>query len=193
MESIKTLALVFILISSWVNSNAQTKEETEKWIVEKINVLAIEKSYSYDINPNGERFISKYIFKPIKFTLQNDKIIITYSKTLKQFETNKWVTYSTSIESLSAKINSFEKITEVSYSNFKDGITSKETLHYGDPYLIIQLKCTCVEGHKNVEGKDALNIIPIFIDKNAEKDILSRLDKAFTQLKTFYPVPKETF
>jgi len=191
MKFIKNLALVFILISCWVNSNAQTKEETEKWNFEKINKLMAKKSVTSVLTTSsGNTRIGYEDYTPSKFFIQDGKIKMAYSYVRSRFDGEKKIQVENFDFVVSANISS---IVYVSYVNRSSGDPTLKI--YGDlSYLVIMLECSCATSINNsISQKENINSVPIFIDNSAESDLVNRMDKAFTQLKTFYPKPKETF
>ena len=190
MKFIKTLALVFILISSWVNSNAQTKEETEKWIVEKINKL---KSNKYIITKERHDAILvtyRTEYSPGFIEFKDGILTIRYTQSVyTNFYPEKTETKEVQgTYTLTAPVNS---VSSTALSSLPQ--SSGNTTRTGDTYLYLIFSSNCVTEIENNGVTRKINFIPTFIDPNAEEDIANRLLKAFNNLKTFYPKPKETF
>jgi len=199
MKLIKITTLALLLAISFNKANAQSKEETEKWIVEKINGLMSKKTLKYSITSTVTGVTADYIeeYIPAKFSLQDGKIIIVFKYT--KSTNNKWVDGTDDgrtmkqreniIITVSANIHSIDAA-----SNLYRISGDPNLVFYGDvSYLKVQLKCSCASSEKSNGVKEKVDSLPVFIFENAEPNLITRLNKAFTQLKTFYPAPKESF
>lgn len=172
-------------------TKAQTKEETEKWIVEKINKLMSKKTIhelQKLFNPtNVWRFDEE--FTPIKFSIQDEKIIFVYGYA--RIDIKNQIPLINFIDTISSNIYHTDGALNWAWRLSGD---STNLSYWGDvSYLGIKLNCKCAQ-EKNSDGtKRDTDLFPIFILDNAEPDLVNRLNKAFTQLKPFYPTVKEVY
>ena len=176
----KIFVITILFYGFLIKSSAQTKEETESWIIEKINkylaVMTIDYEYTWPDNSVSE---NKLIFFPENIDIRDGKIIVEY--TYKQTDNKRDDEIITNTHhKIFADIYSINNI-------FSDRYVSDNTHSYSGntDFLSINLNCFC--------SSEKSRNITILITGNEEVNLKSRLQAAFTKLKTYYLPPKDTF
>lgn len=162
----KQLLMALCLLT--LSASAQTKEATEKWILEKLNRYNISSTSKHPILDNNWTSYDGY-----SFSFNQYYLVVKYSGKAYNGYSYKNDTKYTCIE----KIPIYD-ITSVSTS--------------GTSLLISTNKKTIIrwcEGYKNdyVSGLFSLGF-----SSNSETDLEERLNKAFMHLKKFYKKPQST-
>lgn len=193
MKVFVTVITSFLLTIVWQNVHAQTKEETEKWIVEKLNKTMSEKRTSCKDKRDGE-WVYEY-YTPVKFSIQEGQFIVNYKfnfdvKASGDIQKNWYTEHIT----LSVPIYSLSTISSLAMTKSND----KKDCYGTSSFLMINLTCACAkfykpDASKGYYGARFNNAIFIFINGDEEPDLSSHLQSAINKLKTFYPAPKETF
>lgn len=171
----KNLLLIMLSCSFISSAAGQTKEESIKWILSKLN---------------------KYGHRPVE--LVNEGITIT---PLEEWTYNKGALHLT-CKKVDKELNTvkyvysipFYAIDSVGYND--DGPTRPAQ------YLQLYLSCSCASYtyHDIVSGGNMINNnsgkvkrMDAFMLGNEEKDLKERMNKAFAYLRLYFPKPKETF
>lgn len=173
---------LFLILSLFVCScvNAQTKKETEEWIISKINKYK-ETEYSGEaLNLGFSTKISSVKFTECKFVIVQ---LIEGVRTKNPYGTEKF----TQTITLTFPIN---KLSEIYYGR------NNKTLHLNTINDEILWKTNDPLNPSNNETI-YVNFIIIPINLNAEKDLFNRITKAFNYLRDNYckkeEQPKEVF
>lgn len=202
----KKLFLILSLITSICQLKAQTKEETEEWIVSKLNKCVISKihlghvreKFDYETSIPGYTYYLDDCWVDQEYTyfrIENGKLKFT----MFEFPTinpsckngtcltvkNRTILWSIPISEIT-KIYSFER-------------TDRSWYWINDPQKIdnpfwLRINCytysATYEAYRE-EGKAKSVAIPFRF--KMEDDLELRLEKAFDKLATFYPRKKEAF
>jgi hypothetical protein len=157
------LAILVLMLNSY-SLKAQTKEETIKWIVEKINKYGETKT---DISEKNDEATKT------SFTSDGGKIKI------------KYIDYTTSAFSFEENID-FNEITNAEKISAKTIVlTSSRDL------IATQIGPGEQNGHI-VICKGGCNMFRLYLNWDAEPNLVNRMEKAFTTLISFSS-PKEIF
>ncbi|MEJ8818575.1 hypothetical protein [Lacibacter sp. H407] len=192
----KTTFLSFvILLLSLTNGNnsctAQSKAETQNWIIEKLNKL---KSKKYIITKSRDEYgisvVSRTEYSPDFVEIKDSILTIKYTHSVYSKiypETTETKTVF-GIYIYSAPIN---YVSSIGMSGLPQNTTNQTNT--GDIYLYLYFSTNCVNERSHNGQNRKVNFIPLHIDPYAEEDLANRLLKALNHLKTFYPKPKEVF
>lgn len=167
-------------------AKAQTKEETEKWLVETINkYMKADTIHHFTKTANG--WVEDYTmaeYTPKRFEIRNDQFYVTYrvinkgSKRLSPEEKKRYANASYVVHAYeaAAQINLLEKL--ITRQNPADTDSNRYT---GGNYLGIKYtKKAVVTIGAYYEITDFL---PLFIDPQAEPGLITRLQEALDKLK----------
>lgn len=187
------LLINFLHFSTSVN--AQTKEETEKWILEKLNTLkSVKNIKDYTRFDDGYSSIARVEYSPQNFEIKDGILSHSYIEThYYSYPPNKSEEKRLVIRhNNKAPINQILSFFQRDKPNNIQGKDYKTT-YTADQWLELSFSSKCVTHTENNLETIKTNVFSLFIDSSAEEDIGNRLLNAFNQLKTFYPKPKETF
>lgn len=217
-KSIAFLGLLFLFIGV----QAQTKEETEKWIVEKINKYATVKQsrtlfrgipdyepmYTNTVkySTTGYTWYWEYRdYMPIQFSIREGIIEQTYNykvqekpyneNTFKAFKThNKPAETKNENITIKASIHNIDTVLSYIQVCYPSGRQYWEEDCKGYTQLLaIKLKCPCGILVNSNGNAEKTDYLFLLIVGNEEPDLINRMGNALGRLKTFYPAPKEVF
>jgi hypothetical protein len=182
MKKIILLAILFMFSNfsySQKKDNKPTRQQTEIWLSEKIDRYINKENY-HSIDTEDKKIIT--IDKNIKFTLNDNSIIITYD--VEKTRSNRYL-----IDGLEFKKENYTESVTIPLKN----ITNKVFINKG--YLVFESNYESFVRTKSNGSKSTTSWFGLRIDAYKEEDFSKRFDKAMNHLLTFVEKSKtsETF
>lgn len=193
MKQIFLLSVGLFILSEFSFSQTKSKEEIESWIISKLNAFIPKSKESQYKNKDNETIIETISEQRFYF---EKGYLMRYASVMKNKEDDL-------TESVHYKVKGYlpicyyEKIEEKGMPKFTiwtNKTASIKILRYDRSVLTVYSKCDngFYSGKINDETEfvKGLNIVDV---TSWEDNLLERLNKAFTDLKKYYPVPQEAY
>jgi hypothetical protein len=168
----KSIFLIGLILMS-IDSLAQSKEDTESWILDKLRMY-VRTSYDKDPIVDGDR--SKK--EDYSFYFNDNYLVVTYTQSYTTKDLTRKIPSRRCTEMI--PIYDIESITMSSSRSILYISTNKETI---------------LSKAEKPENNMVSSILSMGFSEDGETDLIARINKAFKHLKAFYkkPVVKETF
>ncbi len=159
------LVLSFSLFNSCLVFS-QTKEETEKWIIEKLSKYAVKTITCFNIGTKKDCANAK----DFQYKIVNGNLIISYN-------------YS--------DYSSLYRITPKKY-HVPIGALDFDRSYIDGNEFVLKTKSFCIKQYVNgVLDKELVNAAYIGFNNSGEENLMLRMIKALKHLVTFYPIETE--
>lgn len=172
------LTFVFFLGFSQNSSSKPTRQQTEAWLIDKINkYVQKEKYFSLDDNVFDKKITGSD--KNIKLNLTNDYIIITYE--VEEHISNKFM-----IDGIEIKTNNYNETVKIPLKDLSNNVFIK------DSYLVFESNFNSFVTSRS-GGKSTTSAWEgVRINANEEENFAERFNKAMNHLLSFIKKSKTT-
>lgn len=193
MKKLFLFFTTFVVLTNFSFSQTKSKEEIESWILQKLNAFIPKNKESTYKNKDDETIVENVSNQRFYF---EDGYLIRYVSVMRHKEDDL-------TESVHYKVKAYfpicyyEKIEENEFPKFTiwtNKSASIKILRYDRSVLSVCSKCE--NGFYNGKADDETEFKKglIIADVTSwETNLLERLHRAFTDLKQYYPVPKEAY